>query len=180
MFISFFGPQTQRWEFEAGRAGNEQQRVRNRCDFFVGELALHGVSLRHSRGYDASALASCYLPRAMNLPTRRFDPTAAAAARAFLVPQTMVHRHAPSALALWVCRMEPMHAGGGLKLQLRDGCVDDREALLCEHRPIREPQSVDVTVRATRPGPQMANSGGQSVEGLRAFRAEEMQAAVLA
>src|SRR5215831_4622052 len=64
----------------------------------------------------------------------RVDPPATTAPRTFLVPEAVMHRHAPLALtgrAACVCRVQSMHAGGGLQLRLPDRGVDHREALLC-------------------------------------------------
>jgi len=58
-----------------------------------------------------------------DLPTRRLDPTAATAPWARFVPETMVHRHTPSALALRalsVRRVQRVRAGDGLHLELHN------------------------------------------------------------
>jgi len=72
-----------------------------------------------------------------------------------------------------------MHAGDGLRLELRHVLVDHNEALFCEHRAIGEPKPVDIALSSSLPGTQVPNSGGQSAEGDRAFPAEEMQILVL-
>jgi len=57
--------------------------------------------------------------------------------------------------------------------------IEYREPLLSKHRAIWETESEDFTLSTFGPGAQVPNSGGQSVERLRAFPAQEMQALVL-
>jgi hypothetical protein len=57
----------------------------------------------------------------------------AAAPRAFLVPQTVMHRHAGFALALRALGHCLNPHIGGLELQLRHVRVNHHEVLLCEH-----------------------------------------------
>src|SRR5262249_2744761 len=94
----------------------------------------------------------------------------------------MMHGNVAGALALralCVCGVQRMHSGGGLQLQLRDGRIDHREALLCEHRATREPQPIDLTLFASGPRAGLPDSRGQSVESPRALGAQEMQLLVL-
>jgi hypothetical protein len=95
------------------------------------------IATRAPRGAGRGALFF-----SMILSTRyRLDPNPTAAPWACLVPQTMVHRHTPSALALRavsVRRVQRTHSGDRLQLELRRVFVDHHEALLCEHRAIEE------------------------------------------
>jgi len=71
------------------------------------------------------------------LPAQRcLDPSPSAAPRACLVLQTMMHGHAPATLAfgaISVGRVQRLHAGDGLQLELRNWRVDYCEALLSKH-----------------------------------------------
>src|SRR5262245_49563937 len=57
--------------------------------------------------------------------------------------------------------------------------VDHHEALFGEHHAVGQAQPVDLPICAAGPRAKVSNCAGQSFEGLRALRAEEMDALVL-
>src|SRR5262249_24214190 len=54
-------------------------------------------------------------------------------------------------------------------------CVDNREALLCEHRAIRQTQPVYIAFLGSSPRPQIPNCGWQRLKSVHALGAEKMQ-----
>src|SRR5215468_5345546 len=86
------------------------------------------------------------------LADRCLDPPTPSASPARLLSQPTVLIHLAAALAVWALGLPAQHcrARGGLEVELADVCVDNREALLREHRAIGQTQPVDFQERTTQ------------------------------
>src|SRR5262245_42116142 len=104
------------------------------------------------------------------------DPPTPSASPARLLSQLAVLIHLAAALALWTLGLPGQHwrARGDLEVELADVCVDNREAVFCEHRAIGQTQPVHLFLGSS-PRPQIPNYVWQRLKGVHALGAEEMQ-----
>jgi len=128
------------------------------------------------------ASAAHSIPASCTLPSLwpRLDPTVAATPRAFLVAQSMVHRHATLTRTLWALGIGLSSHAGGLQLKPRNVLVDDHEALLPKQQAKGQSQSDDLALRAASPRAKMSDRIGQGIKCSLALAAEEVEACVLA
>src|SRR5262245_21589836 len=101
----------------------------------------------------------------------RLDPPTPSASPARLLSQPTVLTHLAAALAVWALGVLAQHwrARGGLEVELADVCIDNREALLCEHRAIRQTQPVHLAFLGSGPRPEIPNCGWQRLKSVHAF-----------
>src|SRR5215831_16058373 len=111
------------------------------------------------------------------LADRCLDPPTPSASPARLLSQPTVLIHLAAALAVWALGLPAQHrrARGGLEAEFADVCVDNREALLCEHRAIGQTQPVHLAFLGSGPRPEIPNCGWQRLESVPALGAKEMQ-----
>src|SRR5215831_8896501 len=109
------------------------------------------------------------------LADRCLDPPTPSASPARLLSQPTVLIHLAAALAVWALGLPAQHcrARGGLEVELADVCVDNREALLCEHRAIGQTQPIHLTFLGSGPRPETPNCGWQQFKSVHALGAEE-------
>src|SRR5262245_11599234 len=108
---------------------------------------------------------------------RYLDPSTPSASPARLLSQPTVLIHLAAALAVWALGLPAQHwrARGGLEVELADVCVDNREALLCEHRSLGQTETVHLAFLGSGPRPEIPNCSWQPLESVPALGAEEMQ-----
>jgi hypothetical protein len=107
---------------------------------------------------------------------RRLDPPTPSASPARSLSQPTVLIHLAAALAVWAIGLPAQHwrARGGLKIELAHMGVNDREALLCEHRAIGQTQPVNLAFLGSGPWPEISTCSWQRLKNVRALGAEEM------
>src|SRR5262252_10762254 len=91
------------------------------------------------------------------LPDQCFDPTTPRASPARLLSQPPMLIHLAAALAVWALHLTAngLRASGDFEIELADVHVDDREALLTEHRAIGRAQPVQLTFIRASPWAQI-------------------------